>query len=135
MDSEISQWLREHYRPAPSDDPVAKKQKFEEIQRGLTSEFPSTEIQPATLSHTIKSVFPDTISKPAGKSRQKHIFGLEAISVGSASTSSTTTDLDLTAELRKEREEKERLLQSEDLGREGSTTRARADTSTFTTIS
>ena len=58
------------------------------------------------MSDAIKSIFHHTLSKAAGKSRQKHIFGLEeASSEGAGSTS----DTNLRDQLTREREDKQQL--------------------------
>lgn len=105
------------YRPAEINGPDAKKIKFDDIQNEMRAKFPSSNITTTCLSSSIKEVFPLTLSKPAGKLRQKHIFGLEAIpdehveSEKSGEHSSSSAISMLKAELAKEREEKRQLLQ------------------------
>jgi len=60
------------------------------------------------LSQT--QVFPGTLSKAAGKPRQKHIFGLENITGESPGQSASDTDSDIRVRLAREREEKQKLL-------------------------
>jgi len=105
------QWLGKRYKSAPSDGPNAKKMKFEVIQKQLASQFPSKDLSAVTTSRLIRSIFPNTHSKAAGKSRQKHIFGLEeATEDQPPSSSGMTTNMDLRTELTKKREEKQQLL-------------------------
>lgn len=105
------------YRPAEINGPDAKKIKFDDIQNEMRARFPSIDINPVSVSSSIREVFPLTLSKPAGKLRQKHIFGLEAIpdehvaSEEPKERSSSSTVSMLKAELAKEREEKRQLLQ------------------------
>ena len=106
MEDKETQWLRKHYNPAPTDGPAAKKIKFGDIHQRLSSEFPNRNFNATCVSDAIKSIFPHTLSKAAGKSRQKHIFGLEeASSEGAGSTS----DTNLRDQLTREREEKQQL--------------------------
>ena len=102
----MREWLQTKYQPAERDGPNAKKIKFEDVQNELCARFPSMEFNPPNVSSTIKEVFPLTFSKAAGKSRQKHIFGLEAIPKEHVES---TEHLDLL--VAKEREEKSKLLQ------------------------
>ena len=107
MESEVSQWLRKRYRPAPTDGPSAKKIKFSDIQKQLESEFPNRSFPASSISEEIKSIFPNSHSKAAGKSRQKHIFGLEEIT---GDPSGVGCDSDTALQLVTEREEKQQLL-------------------------
>ena len=110
MESEESQWLRKRYRPAPTDGPAAKKIKFSDIHKQLESEFPYRSFPASHVSEEIKSVFPNSLRKAAGKSRQRHIFGLEEITGDTSSTSGTGCDSDTSLQLAREREEKQQLL-------------------------
>ena len=73
---EVHKWLKSHYNPT-TDDPVAKRVRFSDIREELESNFPREIFSDRSVSDAIKAVFPDTQSRPVGKSRQKHIFGLE----------------------------------------------------------
>ena len=90
MEPEVKRWLREHYRPAPSEGPNAKKMKFGDLHDDLATQFTSTSLSFKMVSQGIKSVFPNTFSKPVGKERVKHVFGLERIdSEGTATLASS----------------------------------------------
>ena len=121
MESEV-QWLRKRYRSASTDGPTAKKVKYEEIHDDLAAQFPTKTYNSKLVSDVIKAAFPQTYSKPAGKSRMKHIFGLEAASGQGPSTSqATSTEVtraivtpdcaSVQKELDREREEKAQLLE------------------------
>lgn len=79
MASQETRWLREHYRPAPSDGPSAKRVKYSEIYDGLVSSFPSKKFDYSSVSLVIHTTFPNTKSKLCGHSRTKHILGIEPI--------------------------------------------------------
>lgn len=79
MEREVRKLLQTKYRPAETDGPDAKKIKFDDIQNGARAKFPSRDFNQTSVSSAIKEVFLLTLSKPAGKSRQKHTFGLEVI--------------------------------------------------------
>ena len=106
MEDEETQWLRKHYNPAPTDGPAAKKIKFGDIHQRLSSEFPNSNFDVTSVSAAIKSLFPHTLSKAAGKSRQKHIFGLEE---ASSEASGSNSDTNIRLQLTREREEKQQL--------------------------
>ena len=99
-------WLRKHYRSAPTDGPAAKRTKFADIHRRLSSAFPNRTFNATSVSDAIRSVFPHTLSKIAGKSRQKHIFGIEEVFSESSVASGLHTDCD---QLTRERELLERI--------------------------
>ena len=108
MESEQKQWSRKHYCPAPTDGPDAKKIKFSDIQQQLSAEFPNRSFNVTSVSDAIKTVFPHTLRKAAGKFQQKHILGLAEASSGSSGASG---DTDIHTQLAKEREEEHELLQ------------------------
>ena len=108
MEEEASKWLRTKYRPAHSEGPAAKRVKFEIIQTELTAQFPNRAIDRQTVAKSVKAAFPETVSRVAGKSRSKHIFGLEQIpDPPSSSTECVASDLRI--ELERVREEKKQL--------------------------
>ena len=72
-------WLKHHYQDAEVNGPEAKIIKLSDIVKDATIALHSTTtVTPSLLSHAIKTEFPDTVSKKSGKSRNVHIFGLEA---------------------------------------------------------
>ena len=77
MDSSKEEWLRKRYTDAPSEGPQAKRVKFEDLYNDISSAFVKTKFNSKMVSDVIKSVFPLSISRPAGKSRKSHIFGIE----------------------------------------------------------
>lgn len=90
MESEVKRWLRERYRSAPSEGPHAKKMKFRDLHDDLSAQFSPATLNFKTVSHQeIKAVFPNSFSKPVGKGRLKHVFGIER--VGCERTSGTST--------------------------------------------
>ena len=96
------EWLKKKYRPAQCDSPTAKKIKFEDIQTQLASEFRAS-VNPGAVSAAIKSAFPCTFIKAAGKLRQKRIFGIEKIPEECPSTSAAALDSDMRIQLMTER--------------------------------
>ena len=108
MEGEASKWLRTKYQPAHSEGPAAKRVKFEVIQTELAAQFPSSAIDLKTVAKSIKEAFPESVSRVAGKSRTKHIFGLEEIPEHPSSSAECITS-DLRIELEREREQKRQL--------------------------
>ena len=69
------QWLKDCFHETPSG-PEAKKVKFSDVKDELETQFVSAKFSSYTVSHLIRDTFPNTMSKPAGKSRQQYVFGL-----------------------------------------------------------
>ena len=70
------QWLKDRFHETPTSGPEAKKVKFSDVKDELETQFVSAKFSSYTVSHLIRDTFPNTISKPAGKSRQQYVFGL-----------------------------------------------------------
>lgn len=79
MESEVQKWLRERYRPAPSDGPQAKNMKFGDVHHDLSTRFTPTSFNAKMVSQEIKTAFPNTYSKAVGSGRIKHVFGIERV--------------------------------------------------------
>lgn len=79
METEVKKWLREQYQSAPSDGPQAKKMKFRDVHAELSTQFSLINFNPKMVHQEIKGVFPETYSKPVGKGRIKHVFGIERV--------------------------------------------------------
>ena len=75
-----STWLKSEYT---SDCPPSKRTKFSEVSAELHSHFPKKKYSSLEVSRLIRDTFPGTESKACGKSRQKHILGLERITTSS----------------------------------------------------
>ena len=70
------QWLKAHFHETLTSGPEAKKVKFSDLKDELEMQFVSTKFSSYFVSHLVRETFPNTISKPAGKSRQQYAFGL-----------------------------------------------------------
>lgn len=104
----ITTWLHRKYRPAQSEGPAAKWVKFEAIQTELAACFPSVATDPKKVAKSIVEAFPESVSRVAGISRQKHIFGIEEIPEQPSSAAESIAS-DLRLQLEREREEKRQL--------------------------
>ena len=67
--------LKKRYRPAPSEGPLCKKVKFDDIRHDLSEQFPS--LSSKMISEAIHSAFPETYTKKHGHRRLTYVFGLE----------------------------------------------------------
>ena len=85
------QWLKRKYTPTPSDGPLCKKVKFEDIRCSLTEQFPSQSMSSRMISEAIQTAFPATFTKKVGSSRATYVFGLEPIQLIQAHPSSSCT--------------------------------------------
>ena len=81
MESEENKWLKRVFRETEycSDSPQPKRIKFSDIATELHAQFPGHVFSPYEVSQLVHEVFPRAESKACGKSRQKHIRGLERI--------------------------------------------------------
>ncbi len=101
--------MRKRCRSASSNGPTAKKVKFEDIHKEIALQFLNTKFNPSVVSDTIKTAFPHTYSKVAGKSRLKHVFEIESVSDDQGPSPSGYSNLEIL--LAREAEEKRQLLQ------------------------
>ena len=69
------QWLKDRFHETPTSGPEAKKVKFSDVKDELETQFVSAKFSSYTVSHLIRDTFPNTMSKPAGKSRQQYVLG------------------------------------------------------------
>ena len=67
------QWLKNRFHETPTSGPEAKKVKISDMKNELET---PAKFSSYTVSHLIRDTFPNTISKPAGKSQQQYVFGL-----------------------------------------------------------
>ena len=88
---EVQEWLRERYRSAPSEGPLAKKMKFGDLQDALSTHFSLTVFNPRSVSAEIKYAFPNTFSKAVGKGQLKYVFGIEKVDSESLSSLPSTS--------------------------------------------
>ena len=106
MESRESRWLKSVFREtaySSGDCPPSKRMKFSDMSTELCTQFPDRKYSAFEVSHIVRDAFPHTESKPCGKSRLKHILGLERVTpatceafapiANTASTSSQIPDL------------------------------------------
>jgi hypothetical protein len=67
--------LKKRYRPTPSEGPLCKKVKFDDIRHDLSEQFPS--LSSKMISEAIHNAFPETYTKKHGHKRLMYVFGLE----------------------------------------------------------
>ena len=79
MESDQVKWLKSRYCEAAIQGPNAKRVKFSDVHQELQKQFAPVAITAKAASQLLKSAFPCSESKPCGKSRQKHICGIQAI--------------------------------------------------------
>ena len=74
-----STWLKSVFEEIEytSDCQPSKRTKFSEVSAELHSHFPDKKYSTYAVSRLIHDTFPGTESKACGKSRQKHILGLQ----------------------------------------------------------
>ena len=74
-------WLKSVFQETEIDQPLPKRKrmKFSEVSSELHEHFPEKTYSAYEVSRLIREAFPHTESKPCGKSRQKHLLGLERI--------------------------------------------------------
>jgi hypothetical protein len=113
-------WLKRQYQDAPLAGPSAKRVKFSTVHEALEQQFTPTKFSAHMVSQAIKEAFPQSLSKACGKSRQKHIFGIEPVTSDTPVTqirqpsidAATCTSL-LESERAKNRELQNRIQQLE----------------------
>ena len=79
MESDQVKWLKSRYHEAPVQGPNAKRVKFADVHQELQKQFAPVKVTAKAASQLLKSAFPCSENKPCGKSRQKHICGIQAI--------------------------------------------------------
>ena len=109
MEQNTVKWLRTRFSAAPTEGPASKKVKFSDVHQQLEKELEQKFCTKA-VSHAIKDAFPLSYSKPAGKSRQKHVFGIVPLPGTSASDEqSAASECDVIDQLQAERTKNEVL--------------------------
>lgn len=72
------EWLRSQYEEVPQDCPVAKRVKLSDIHHQLEEKY-DTKHNHHEVASILQRAFPHSNSKVAGKSRTKHIFGIQPV--------------------------------------------------------
>ena len=67
--------------------------KFSELKNDLETQFATSKFSSYALNHLVRETFPNTVSKPSGKSKQQYFFGLDHRAPISAPLSSGSHDL------------------------------------------
>ena len=118
-EQEKVQWLRSAYREVPIDSPAPKRVKVSDIHQQLEQRY-TAQCSHHRVAGLIQRAFPNAESKVAGKSRSKHVFGIQAVtdpseattsSQGNTSTSTQLSVAQLTGLLESERAETLKLHQ------------------------
>ena len=86
------EWLRTRFSEAPTEGPAAKKVKFSDVHKQLETEL-EQDFSTSAVSNAIKEAFPQSQSKAAGKSRQKHIFGIRPLSATPVPSAVSQSDI------------------------------------------
>lgn len=119
MESSESKWLKSVFcRTDDANSPSPKRIKFSDMSSGLQLQFPDKKFTSYDISQYIHEAFPNTPSRACGKSRQKHLLGLQRKSESTSSelvSSHSETDLlrqiqRLQHEVRELRKTSERVL-------------------------
>lgn len=74
-------WLKSEFQETEYsiDCPQPKRIKFSDVSTELQTHFPGKTYSTYEVSRLVHEAFPNTESKACGKSRQKHLLGLERI--------------------------------------------------------
>ena len=72
-------WLKSRYHEAPVQGLNTKRVKFANVQQELQKQFAPVKVTAKSASQLLKSAFPCSENKSCGKSRQKHICGIQMI--------------------------------------------------------
>ena len=101
MESTESQWLKRKFRETSyhNDDPQPKRIKFSELSDEVQQHFPAKKFTPYDISKIVQEAFPHTDSKKCGKSRLRHILGLERRGCESSSEESVISTGHLLVEI------------------------------------
>lgn len=102
MASRESMWLKSIFRETDycsSDCPPSKRMKFSDVSIELCTHFSDQKMSAYEVSRCVLEAFPHTESKPCGKSRQKHILGLERIQATTCCETPTPESLPSTSHL------------------------------------
>lgn len=109
------QWLKSIYEEVPLDSPAPKHVKVSDIHQQLEERY-TEKCSHHRVAHLIQQAFPNAESKVAGKSRSKHILGIQPVTntaslrlEGDPSTSTQLSTPQLTKLLETERAENEKL--------------------------
>lgn len=104
QEQEKVQWLRTVYQQVPQGCPLAKRVKLSDVHMKFEEKY--AKCSHHKLAELLQKAFPNSESKVAGKTRTKHIFGIQPIELPSTSELSITQ---LTEELRSERAQNMKL--------------------------
>lgn len=74
-----TRWLKSVFQETEyeSDSPQPKRVKFADLSAELQAQFPDKKYTPLTVSKLIEEAFPHSERKACGKSRQKHVLGIQ----------------------------------------------------------
>ena len=91
VDQEKVQWLRSEYEEVPQGCPIAKRVKLSHIHQQLEERY-DLKYNHHQVASILQRAFPNSESKVAGKSRTKHIFGIQPVThLQEPSTSAPST--------------------------------------------
>lgn len=112
MEEEKVEWLRTVYREVPPDPecPCPKKVKLSDLHQQLQEKYLPEKITHNAVSQIVRKAFPQAESKIAGKSRTKHLFGIEPAIQGGSSTTQAR-DAPIAALLESERAKNKQLTE------------------------
>ncbi len=110
MESTESKWLKSifHQTEYHSDSPNPKRMKFSDVSYELQSKFTDKKFTSYEISQYVHEAFPTTVSKACGKSRQKHLLGLER-RLGSSSSEPVSSNSDLLQKIEQLQEQVQEL--------------------------
>ena len=83
MESREAKWLKRKYREVEYSD-VGPSVKFSCIADDIKNNFPNKDYSSRTLSTIVREAFPHSESRKQHVSRNKFVFGIEAMGEGSA---------------------------------------------------
>lgn len=109
QEQEKVQWLRSVYQEVPQDCPLAKRVKLSNVHVKFEEKY--AKCSHHKLAELLQKAFPNSESKVAGKTRTKHIFGIQPIEPQPTEPPLTSelSITQLTEELRSERAQNVKL--------------------------
>lgn len=87
-----ARWLKSVFKEVERESPPTKRVKFSEVASELQDWFPDKKYSPFSVSKLIREAFPHSESKACGRSRQRHILGIERIQTPSSEDYSMSED-------------------------------------------
>ena len=83
MESREVKWLKRKYREVEYSD-IGPSVKFSRLADEITNNFPDKDYSSRTLSTIVREAFPNSESRKQRASRNKFVFGIEEMDVGSS---------------------------------------------------